>query len=225
MGNKSSLRKFFRNTYFKITPFLPENPLVNIFNKHFGHLRSAQLHKPMDADGTELPWFTYPAIEYLSQLDFSDKTFFEWGSGNSSVFFSKRVKSITSIEANEEWYSIGLTRLSSNQNLILAAKDEYANRIKVSDKKYDVIIIDGIVREECAAFAPAYLNEGGMIIYDNSERDPLVCKSLRERGFIQIDFHGVGPVNFYSWTTSLFFKDFNFKPKENQPVVPRGGIK
>jgi hypothetical protein len=225
MSKKSSLRKFFRNTFFKMTPFLPENPLINIFNKHFGHLKSAQLQKPIDADLNELPWFTYPSIEYLSQLDFSDKTFFEWGSGNSSVFFSKRVKSISSVESNENWYKFGLTRLSSNQKLTLASNEDYANTIKTAATKYDVIIIDGILRDECTALAPDYLKEGGMIIYDNSERDPLVCKSLRDKGFIEIDFHGIGPINFYAWTTSLFFKDFNFKPKDMQPAMPKGGIK
>lgn len=225
MGNKSFIRKTLRNAFLKISPLLPENPLIKIFNKEFGHLESVKYQKAIDANRNELPWFTYPAIEYLDQLDLSKKELFEWGSGNSSVFFSKRAKSITSVEVNEGWYNIGLKRLGPNQTLILAKEEDYADKIKASAKNYDVIIIDGILRKQCADLAPRFLNEGGMIIYDNSERDPEVCEGLREKGFFEIDFHGMGPINFYSWTTSIFFKRLDFKPKTIQPLVPKGGMK
>lgn len=49
------------------------------FNVEFGFLRTTLTRKCQDAAGNWLPWYTYPAIEYLKQLDFSQKTVFEYG--------------------------------------------------------------------------------------------------------------------------------------------------
>ena len=158
------------------------------------------------------------------QLDFSTKDVFEWGSGNSSTFFAKRSSSIISIEVSEKWYNLAKQKLLNNQHLILSTEEAYTGQITTSNKSFDVIIIDGLQRERCAEVAPLYLKPGGMIIYDNSERDPDVCEKLRKKGYIEIDFHGFGPINFYSWTTSLFFKDLNFQPLSVQPQTPQGGL-
>jgi hypothetical protein len=45
----------------------------------YAHLRSAVKGQPVNARGEPVPWYTYPAIDYLRQLDFSDKTVFEYG--------------------------------------------------------------------------------------------------------------------------------------------------
>jgi len=55
----------------------------------YGHLNSVSKKRSIDARGEPLPWYTYPAIEYIRQLDFSDKSIFEYGSGNSTVFWSR----------------------------------------------------------------------------------------------------------------------------------------
>jgi hypothetical protein len=220
---KSLVARIAGKVYQKYPGCFPVNPIVQIFNKQYGHQLSQKTGLPVDLMGKPLPWFTYPAIYYLEQLDFTKKDFFEWGSGHSSKYFAVRSKSITSIEASEEWYNKGRLSLLPNQVLLLKTGNDYINAIKVVNQKFDVIIIDGILRDGCAEIAPEYLKHGGMIIYDNSERDPLVCKSIRDKGFIQIDFHGFGPINNYTWTTSLFFKEFNFDPIGIQPVIPKGG--
>ena len=44
-----------------------------------------------------------------------------------------------------------------------------------------------------------------MLILDNSDRYPNKLKFLKEKlGWMQIDFHGFGPINSYTWTTSIF---------------------
>ena len=77
---------------------------LQIYEKEWGHGRSRHSRRPVDSNGAPLPWFTYPAIEYIQQLDLSDRVIFEWGSGNSSLFFADRVKQITSVESNREWF-------------------------------------------------------------------------------------------------------------------------
>ena len=100
------------------------------------------------------------------------------------------------------------------------------------DKKFDVIIIDGIKRTECARAIEHYLTidskEGAMVILDNSDWYKETSKFLRENlNLIEIDFHGFGPINNYTWTTSLFVsRKFNFKPVNNsQPNFSLAGIK
>lgn len=70
-----------------------------------------------------------------------------------------------------------------------------------------------------APAAVAFLRPGGLMILDNSDWYPNTAAYLRERGLIQIDMHGFGPVNPYTWTTSLFLdRAFAMKPKgDRQP--------
>lgn len=52
----------------------------------------------------KLPWLNPNAIWALQQLLKPDMTAFEYGSGMSTVFFSKLLKHIHSLEHNEAWY-------------------------------------------------------------------------------------------------------------------------
>ena len=50
-----------------------------------------------------------------------------------------------------------------------------------------------------------------MLILDNSDRYPNKLKFLKEKlGWMQIDFHGFGPINSYTWTTSIFINPARF---------------
>jgi hypothetical protein len=194
--------------------------------QELGWSLSRELHSAINKDGEPLPWITYPAIEYLNQLDLRSKTVLEYGSGNSSLYFSRRVKSILSIEHNLEWYSKLKIDLAENQSLIHASEELYAEAPLQQNKKFDIIIIDGIKREECVAVCFKIIEEGGMILLDNSERYPNLCEKIRNDGYLQIDFHGMGPINRYTWTTSLFFSAESigrFLPLSLQPLKPKGG--
>jgi hypothetical protein len=194
-----------------------------ILEKEYGHFESCKQQSCIK--GSEIiPWITYPALEYISQIDFSDKTLLEWGAGNSSIYFSKRFKHLTSIEHNKNWFvkikEFGL----KNQNLIFADKKNYLSVVQDLETKFDVILIDAILRDDCVAIAPALLNNNGLIILDNSDRHPGLCEKLRKDNFIQVDMHGFGPINNYTWTTTFFFtRMFDFNPINIQPIIPIGG--
>ena len=198
--------------------------IMNILDKGHGHSRSVIEKKPVDAEGRPLPWFTYPAIEYLSQLDLSNYKILEWGIGNSSLFFSARCKEIFSIEHNEEWFSLIKNNLPANAHPFLVTEDEYLQKPKELNTRFDLIIVDGIQREGCLNMALEILADNGIIIFDNSDRNPELCEKLRAQNMLQVDFHGFGPINFYTWTTSVFFRRENrVTPLANQPVISKGG--
>lgn len=208
--------------------------LINfkILSVDYAQYKSISKRECIDRKGEEIGWYTYPAIEYLNNLDFSQKLIFEYGSGNSSVFWGKKSKSVVSIEHDEHWFKKVKLNLRKNQTLLLRANEDYENSISEINKDFDVVVIDGIRRVECSKAIRGYLNkdsdEGFMIILDNSERYKETSRYLREEmDLIEVDFHGFGPINGYTWTTSIFLsRNFNFKPNNGiQPHFPISGIK
>jgi hypothetical protein len=163
-----------------------------------------------------IPWFTYPAIDYIRQLDLSGKTIFEWGAGFSTLFWSSRAKSVISVETDPLWYSILKPQLASNCELILAAREveQYSSLIH-NKNEFDVIIIDGTgeSRAACSRAAIPNLRRGGLIILDNSDLWLTSSQILRDSGLIQVDFTGFAPMSDNCHTTSVYFsRDFNFVP-------------
>jgi len=171
----------------------------------YGQQRSMIEHRAVDGSGNPIPWYTYPFIEYISCFKCSDVAVFEYGSGHSSFYWASRSRSVTSIEHDTEWMDIVSKKAPKNLKLLLRLTQEaYVNAIREQKTQFDIIIIDGRWRLECAQTAASFLAPGGMIVFDNSDWYPQACSVLREQGFFQCDFSGFGPVNNYTWTTSLF---------------------
>lgn len=210
----------------KLFPYKVKKLLKNfkVLAIDLGQWQSIKKEIPIDKENNPIPWYTYPAIEYLKQLDFTNKTIFEWGSGYSSLFWAKRAKEVVSVESDKKWFNIINKNKFNNLKIIFCEKkDDYIKAIINQNKKFDVIVIDGEYRYECAKNAIKCLADGGMIILDNSDWFPKTIEILRSYGLIQIDFNGFGPINNYTWTTSIFLsKNFNFKINQPQPI---GGLK
>lgn len=111
------------------------------------------------------PWFAESSIDYIDSILNKDMTLFEYGSGLSTLWFTERVKSITSIENDEGWFNkIGL-RKKDNLNLILAPLNKYVNQLK---QEYDVVVVDGKLREKCFRRAVKYAQK--YLIVDDYQR-------------------------------------------------------
>lgn len=187
-----------------------------------------------DRDGNPIPWYTYPAIEYLSQFDYSNKKIFEFGCGNSSKFWAARAKKVVSIEDNLKWFAKWQQEMTAlNQQVLWRDEGEiYENAILESKEKFDVIIVDGKRREKCCETALLRLSKGGMIILDDSDRintSEEYKKSvaiLKSANLLQVDFYGFCPMNNYTKTTSVFFdRDFNFATiADVQPINGIGNL-
>ena len=77
---------------------------IDMWRKDFAIERTIDEKVCLDRNGNPIPWYTYPAIEYLSQFDYSRKTIFEFGCGNSSLFWASRAERVVSIEDNLQWF-------------------------------------------------------------------------------------------------------------------------
>ena len=199
--------------------------LLQILEKGQGHATSRRTQTCVDAAGQPIPWFTYPAIEYLRQFDLRDRRVFEWGSGNSSLFLAQRTKEVRSIEHDRAWAERATEKLS-NLRVEWVPPDAYAEAIDRDDSIYDLIVVDAVERPRCAAAALKHLAPGGLVILDNADWFPNSAKTLREAGLLQVDMHGFGPINDYTWTTSFFFsRDCHLEPLGGlQPHPPIGGL-
>lgn len=202
------------NTVKKLTFKLFPNAAVLLHNISvlafkYGHWKSIKSRMAIDAKGAPIPWYTYPAIEYLNSFDFTQCDVFEFGSGNSSLYWSSRSRSVVSIEDNKDWFEVVSKNTKLNQTLIYCAEEsEYVAALAKQERKFDIIIIDGNYRLRCTAEAIKMVDSDGIILLDNSDRiiEKDCGKLLRANGYIQIDFSGFGPINGYCWTTSIFLK-------------------
>ncbi len=207
---------------------------IEMWQNDFAIERTIDEKVCVDKDGNPIPWYTYPAIEYLSQFDYGNKEIFEFGCGNSSMFWAERAKQVTSIEDNPQWFEKWQKEFS-HPKLDIRWRDEgeiYEKAIFEDGKKYDVIIVDGKRRAECAEAAVQALAEGGIIILDDSDRINTsqeyvkAVEAIHQADLIQVDFYGFCPMNNYTKTTSLFLsRSFNFESLYKvQPINGLGNL-
>ena len=195
----------------------------------YAHLASVQTGTCVDASRKPVPWYTYPAIEYLRQLDFRGRNVFEFGSGNSTLYWASVAARVRSVEDDADWYRRMAPRLPPNCELILEPDlDAYPSVVAQSGERYDVIVIDGAARAKtrlrCAEAALPRLLDGGMIILDNSDWLPESSRLLREAGLIQVDMTGFAPISRHTQTTSFFLhRAFAFAPRGPRQPMPGPG--
>jgi hypothetical protein len=212
---------------------LPRNVRATLRNYQilsvgYGQFRTMKQWDCVDAAGAPIPWYSYPAIEYIKQLDLSDKSVFEYGSGNSTRFWAARCTKLVSVDDDRKWFEkIKGTVPATVEYLLLEDKNGYIEAIRKVPDKLDIIIIDGSHRYECAVEALDKLRDDGFIILDNSDWREKTSKLLRDADLIEVDMSGFGPINGYTWTTSFYFRrNVKLSPAyERQPIRGIGSLK
>lgn len=179
-----------------------------------GWFNSFKAGEPINENFKPIPWLTYPFLNFITERLNDKFEIFEFGSGNSTLFFAERVKQVTSVEHNSEWYKKLKSKIPGNSNLSLSKSDcieDYIAVLKLSNKKFDLIIIDGIHRVECCLASSYYLTNKGVIVLDDSERKQYSdgIKHLIKEGFRRIDFWGISPGQLYRKCTTIFYKTNN----------------
>ena len=195
-----------------------------LFSYRTGHFRSALMGKSVDKFGKPIPWYTYPAIEFLTHKDFKEKRILEWGAGQSTFWWASRAKEIIAFESDPFWHAVIGRSSLPNVTLLLTSNDALNCDQYLLGKKFDVIIIDGLNRFQCAIQSVDLLVKNGVIILDDSEgfwgeengKYPIL-DLFRERGFQRVDFFGNAPGVIEPHCTSLFFRGtcFLFTGQEN----------
>ena len=180
-----------------------------------GWLRSLAVNRAVDADGEPVPWITYPAIDFLADRITSSMTVFEYGSGNSTLWWSARVAALVSCEHDKEWYSRLSPQIPKNTSYILrrakGGSTDYFMEITKYTEMFDIVVIDGRQRVSCVLNSLVALRRDGVIIWDNSDREEYRegYDFLAAANFKRLDFWGMGPLATRRWCTSVFYRREN----------------
>lgn len=129
------------------------------------------------------PYFVPQAIKRLDRFLSHKTVLFEWGSGQSTLWFAQRAGRMISIEHDPLWFeriSTKLTKSSLNPNIDyrLVPPDPKAGDFSTyvhsitsyPDGYFDVVSVDGRERVECVTAAKNKVKGGGLLILDDSHR-------------------------------------------------------
>src|SRR5262245_66641616 len=82
-----------------------------------GWFRSFASGLPVDAAGRPLPWLAYPAIEFLARRVQPEWRVFEYGCGNSTLWWASRVREVIACEHDRAWAERLRPQLPANVTL------------------------------------------------------------------------------------------------------------
>ena len=181
-----------------------------------GWLRSMEENAAVDVNGDPIPWITYPALDFLEGRILPEMVVFEYGSGNSTFWWSKRVHRLVSCEHDKEWYASFCSHIPENTTYVLrrakGGSTDYATEISKYKDMFDIVVIDGRDRVNCVKNGLASLHHDGVIVWDNSDRIDEYQEGfaiLKENGFKSLDFWGMGALATRRWCTSIFYRQEN----------------
>ncbi len=152
--------------------------------------------------------YTYPVIDLLNaSMDyFAEKTVLEFGSGQSTLWWSQHAKRVIAVEFNEAFARRMQHRLRGVPNAEIVIGQDYT---RLSKSCFDVVSIDGFPRIEATRFIVGKIATDGLIIVDNSDVQSLneVCRLLAAAGYYRVDFFGHSPGAYFKQCTSIFFQN------------------
>jgi len=154
------------------------------------------LVKKLSGRRPEMPWLGYRAIRSLDRLIKKDWQVLEYGSGMSSLWLAGRCRWLVSVEHDQAWSRFLREELArrgaGNVDYQVLTEERYPEMGSYPDHSFDLVLIDGIRRDEAAGTALRKVKPGGYIYLDNSDvpypeyqraRQRLLGAARRPRGF------------------------------------------
>jgi hypothetical protein len=201
-----------------------------LFSLRTGHFRSSFKKAAVSRTGAALPWYTYPSIDFLRHRSYEGRTVLEFGAGQSTLWWAQRAARVVALEGDKAWFESLRPRLPSNVELIpvpIDTPDACVEAVNGAldarpDNRFDVVVIDGLWREQMIEIAARAVKDTGIIVCDNAEYYG-IFEGFRDRGFLRVDFFGNAPGVVLQHCTSVYFRSesFAFEPSHPIPVVAR----
>ncbi|MCD8539808.1 MAG: FkbM family methyltransferase [Leadbetterella sp.] len=178
-----------------------------------GWITSYKLRQAVDAQGAPIPWLTYSLLDFLEGRLNRSISLFEYGSGNSTLYFADRVGFIQSVEYDKAWFDLIQQKMPGNVELTFTGLegDGYQKVILEAQRDFDIILIDGRRRVECLKNSVQRLSPGGVLLLDDSEREDYreAFTFMQEKGFRHIPFSGIAIGSIHGKCTSVFYRPEN----------------
>lgn len=173
----------------------------------------------------DVPWWTFKAADEVAAFlaRRPDARVLEWGSGASTLWLARRASHVTAIEHDAGWGSeveslapAHVTVLvqppePSSTPAVPSAKpgfqgldfSRYVSRIHDVGGLFDLIVVDGRAREACLEEALPHLAPGGLIVFDNVDRQRYLDAMTRATALQVTITRGLTPCLPYPTRTAL----------------------
>ena len=149
----------------------------------YGHLRSRLRNDIIDENGEPLPWYTYPAIEYLTGLDFTQKTVFEFGCGTGRVaaqLFAEHLPpeaSYRAVDISTTMVDLARARPAPWRGRAEVSASSGSMRLDAADAAYDRFL---------ANFVLDLLSE-----YQSRKAGGIACRTGRPDSVVNVPHHDI----------------------------------
>ncbi|MGB3947493.1 MAG: FkbM family methyltransferase [Bacteroidia bacterium] len=179
-----------------------------------GWFQSFKKKESVDKNGNPIAWCTYPFLSFIEPRLKDYFQVFEYGCGNSTIWYANKVKSIKSVEHDDVWLNKIKHNMPANSDIVYKSLEyggEYSKEVGSSGAKYHIVIIDGRDRNNSMLNALQHLTPDGVIVFDNAHLKTYQS-SINEalsRGFRRIDFYGMAPIIPSTSCTSIIYRDEN----------------
>lgn len=179
-----------------------------------GWFEAFRTKSAIDEKGQPIAWVTYSFIDFIKEKISKELDIFEFGSGNSTIFYAGLAGSVYSVEHDQDWFQKSSQIKLSNVNMIhcgLQPGGDYCKSAITTGKKFHMIIVDGRDRVNCCKQSLAALTENGVVVLDDSERAEYAEAHafFKAHGYKHLPFSGMAPGVIVSKCTSVFYKPNN----------------
>ncbi len=212
----SPVRKAWRALRLLVQPALARKLgtlITDGYLADIGWVRSVREDAIIDARGEPLPWATYPFIDFLGPRLQPGWRVFEYGAGASTVYFARRVKAVTAVEHDELFAARLRPELPVNASLLVraAGSESYALALMECAPAPDIVVVDGVDREQCIQAALDRLPPAAVLVLDDAERAEYATSiaQLKNKGFRVVEFWGLAPGLVRRKCTAIFYRRDN----------------
>ena len=188
--------------------------------------RSCREGRPVNKSGDPIPWMNYEVNSVLDDRLTEGLRIFEFGSGYSTMFFSARVESVTSVEFDRSWFNLTTALVGANAEVIFCAEDidgAYCRAASSVGGPFDLIVVDGRDRVNCIKQSAALLSAGGVMVLDDSHRPRFDegVEFMQRLGFHPLQLSGFKPSVTRPHATTVFIRSGNCLGLEIPDAAPR----
>ena len=214
---KERLKRFARARLPALSSYLAGSRLLFDSGSYLyrsGWMESKRRGYPCLVNGEEAPWMNYPLIDFLQHRLTSDLRVFEFGGGYSTIFFSRRVAHVTTVEHDHGWLQQLQKTIPANVELIFGderSERPYCRAIQSTGKVFDVVVVDGRDRVNCVRSAIDCLSPRGVILLDDARRKEhsRAFEAAKHAGFRVLEFAGLKPNATGTHATAIFYRSQN----------------
>lgn len=209
------LLSFIQNKIEQFIFYLTQPKLYKYFASYFRMKFVTNDIPPLLKNEPYLPWYTYNSIIWLKKYLKPKMNVFEFGSGNSTLFYINNFINIYSVEHNPQWYKKIIDTLTREKkfrkhikNIVLITPKPYTNNIHANqqNKIIDNEPLDYSKYSSYINIFPDYYFD--LIIIDGRSRNNCVNKAIKKvkkGGYLLFDnseahiySHSIKKLNKYS---------------------------